>query len=81
MINAGGKVKFDESGRTRLGESADLVPANSTTPARPIWGLWIGFTMSVTIDESSIISQAKEEAINSLDYRFTYIPEDVVLQI
>lgn len=37
--------------------------------------------MSVTIDESSIISQAKEEAINSLDYRFTYIPEDVVLQI
>lgn len=81
VVSAGGKVKFDESGRTRLGESADLIPDDSTTPARPIWGLWLGFTMSLTVDESSILSQSKDEAINSLDYRFTYVPEDVVLLI
>lgn len=82
LVNSGGKVRFDESGRSRLGATADLsASAAPSAPVKPLWSLWIGYSMNLMVDETSVMNLVKEETINSLDYRFTYIPEDVVLEI
>lgn len=82
IINASGKVRFDESGRNRLGESADLVNPmnNSTVKPRPVWGSWFGFDLNLTVDET-IMNNPEIESINSFNYRFTYKPDDSVIQI
>lgn len=79
VINASGKVKFDESGRNKLGETADLVqnPAGNTR-LRPEWGAWFGFDLSLVVDEAMM--QNVEEVVNSYNYRLTFKPEDTVVQ-
>lgn len=82
VINASGKVKFDESGRNRLGETSDLIHPinNATVKGRPVWGSWFGFNLNLIVDES-ILNNPESEAINSYNYRFTYKPDDSVIQI
>ena len=84
MINASGKVRFDESGRSRLGESADLINLNPAgAPAyrgRPLWGSFFGFNMNLNV-EQSVINNLDLECINTFNYRLTYKPEDSIIQI
>ncbi|EGW32701.1 mRNA transport regulator MTR2 [Spathaspora passalidarum NRRL Y-27907] len=81
IVNFCAKVKFDQSGRNRLGESADLITDNSIgRTVRPIWGSNFGLNVNLVVDES-VINNSKGEIISSLNYRFTYIPEDTILKI
>ncbi|CAI5759082.1 unnamed protein product [Candida verbasci] len=80
IINFSAKVKFDQSGKNRLGESADLIKepttvTNANSKPRPIWGSWNGIIGNLVVDET-----LQNECINSLDYRLTYIPQDSILK-
>ncbi|CCE88494.1 Piso0_002002 [Millerozyma farinosa CBS 7064] len=79
VINASGKVRFDESGRNRLGETADLQNIGDVR-GRSVWGSWFGFNINLVVDES-VVNGAEEDTINSYNYRFTYKPDDSVVQI
>lgn len=79
IVNLGGKVRFDESGRNRLGESADLIE-DASTQKRPVWGSYFGFNVTLVVDES-IVSNNNVDVISSFNYRFTYRPEDSVIQV
>lgn len=81
VINASCKVKFDESGRNRLGESADLV--NDPSPkagSRVIWSSWFGVNINLVVDES-VTTNSNAEIINSVDYRITYKPSNSIVQL
>ncbi|CUM67018.1 uncharacterized protein PRCAT00004706001 [Priceomyces carsonii] len=80
VINLGGKLRFDESGKNRLGESADLIGQNTAKTSRPIWGSWFGFNLNLVVDES-LVANNDAEVINSFNYRITYKPGDSVIQI
>lgn len=76
IINFSARVKFDQSGRNRLGESADLIQENSIAKtSRPIWGSWFGVNGNLVIDNNL----NGQEIINNFDYRFTYVPKDTTL--
>ncbi|OBA22587.1 NTF2-like protein [Metschnikowia bicuspidata var. bicuspidata NRRL YB-4993] len=81
-IIAHGKVRFDESGRTRLGESADLVVPSSGAAQKPraLWGPWFGFNINLVVDQS-VATNDETECINSLNYRVTYKPHDTVVSV
>ncbi|ABN68269.2 predicted protein [Scheffersomyces stipitis CBS 6054] len=81
VINLSVKVKFDESGRSKLGESADLVhDSTGSRNTRPIWGSWFGVNINMVVDET-VINNGDGEVISSFDYRFTYKPDDSVIRI
>lgn len=73
-------MKFDQSGKNRLGESADLVQDNNNLAksTRPIWGSWFGVNGNVVVDNNFA---GNGEIIDSLDYRFTYVPKDSVMKV
>ncbi|KAF7584142.1 putative mRNA transport regulator [Clavispora lusitaniae] len=75
-----GKVRFDESGRSRLGESSDLVPAAANAKPRPIWGSWFGFNANLVIDQT-VAQNDEVECINSFNYRLTFKPHDSAVRI
>lgn len=82
QINITGKVKFDESGKNRLNETADLIvppqsgPINNTTK-RQVWSSWFGFYLNLVIDDSL----SHPEIINNFDYRITFKPHDSIIDI
>lgn len=92
-----GKVRFDESGKNKLNESADLVQpsipmtmnTSTTTTSRPIWGSWFGFTIVLAVDSTKVVpggqasanAVANQECINSFNYKVNYIPSDSVIQV
>lgn len=81
LINVTGKVRFDESGRNRLNELADLININiNTNTKRTVWGSWFGFYLHLVADES-IYNNNQIESINNFDYRITYKPKDSVIDI
>ncbi|KAG7193932.1 uncharacterized protein KQ657_005131 [Scheffersomyces spartinae] len=80
VIQLSGKVRFDESGRTRLGETADMVSEQTSRPVRPLWGSWFGFDLNMVVDEF-VLSNDENEVINSYNYRITYKPQDSVIDI
>ncbi|KAK6204259.1 nuclear pore RNA shuttling protein Mtr2 [Scheffersomyces amazonensis] len=79
IINLSAKVRFDESGRNRLGESADIIPDPQRT-TRPLWGSWFGVNITLVVDQT-VMTNDEAEIINSLNYRFTFKPEDTVIKI
>lgn len=79
-IIVNGKVRFDESGRSRLGETPDLVEAASAQKPRPIFGPWLGFNVNMVVD-GSVASNGDGECINSFSYRITFRPHDSVVSI
>ncbi|KAG8204206.1 mRNA transport regulator MTR2, partial [Candida africana] len=82
VVHFSAKVRFDQSGRNRLGESADLFQENnsivSKTNQRPIWGSWFGVDVNLVVDENVM---QDGEIINSMDYRFTYVPNDSIIKV
>lgn len=78
-INLSCKVRFDESGRNKLGESADLI-LGPTKITRPIWGSNFGVNMILIVDES-VVNNQDQEVISSMDYRFTYVPNDTAVSL
>lgn len=73
------KVRFDESGRNKLGESADIIQG-PTKITRPIWGSNFGVHITLIVDEA-VVSNPDQELISSMDYRFTFIPNDSTISL
>ncbi|KAG7880039.1 hypothetical protein KL905_001532 [Ogataea polymorpha] len=72
------RVRFDESGRNRLGETADLVPVDR--PARPLYSPWFGVSLYLIADEQ--LNHTFEcECISSFNYRVTEQPEKSVFHL
>ncbi|ODV94439.1 hypothetical protein PACTADRAFT_71172 [Pachysolen tannophilus NRRL Y-2460] len=85
IISCSLKVRFDESGKTRLGESAELVQNNSHTgntnvAVVKLWSSWYGVNLNLVVDEI-ISSNTDVESINSFNYRFTYKPENSIISL
>ncbi|RCK66800.1 mRNA transport regulator MTR2 [Candida viswanathii] len=87
VVHFAAKVKFDQLGKNRLGESADLVHAQESIVnnglnkgQRSVWGSWFGVDCNLIIDEN-FNESGLGEFINSLDYRFTYIPQDSIIKV
>lgn len=76
VVNAQCRVKFDESARSRTGETALVnaaaVPNNA--PQKPAWGLWHGVSLTLTVDLNALGS-GYPQCIETINYRTTYKPE------
>lgn len=83
IVNVSGKVRFDESGKTRLGETAD-VPIHGLPPTlsqgRPSWGSWYAFNANLILDET-VFQSVNAELVNSFNWRIVYKPEDAAVTI
>ncbi|CDK24197.1 unnamed protein product [Kuraishia capsulata CBS 1993] len=73
VINAHLKVRFDESGRTRLGDSSEkegIMPPQPATATRPIWGPWFGVDLNLAVD-SKVNQSFDGELISTWNWRTT----------
>ncbi|KAH3675153.1 hypothetical protein WICMUC_002809 [Wickerhamomyces mucosus] len=77
-----GKLRFDESGKNKLGETAEINSNGSgfINTNRNLWGSWIGFNAQLIIDEQGLIN-FQSEFINSLNWKIVYQPEDSMITI
>lgn len=80
MITATGKVRFDESGNSRLSQLASLIPPPMNEVKKPTWSSWFGFFLNMVVDES-LLANGEAELINNFDYRITFKPNDSVIEI
>ncbi|VEU24354.1 DEKNAAC105564 [Brettanomyces naardenensis] len=69
------KVRFDESGRNRFGQNADLQPSSmpNSRPIRPFYSNWFGVALTMVVTEK-INTNFNTECISSFDYRITEKP-------
>ncbi|KAH3675514.1 hypothetical protein WICPIJ_009345, partial [Wickerhamomyces pijperi] len=80
IINLSGKVKFDENGYTKMGQSADIPPKNSAGGNRPIWGSANGFNAQMVIDDSGLVN-LQSEFINSFNWKVVFSPSDSMVKV
>jgi len=84
VLNLSGKVRFDETGKTKLGETADLgapgAAAGGFGTTRNLWGSWLGFNANLILDESAL-QNPNSEVINSLNWKIVYRPDDSLVTI
>lgn len=83
IINLSGKVRFDETGKTKLGETADLGAAPiaiGSIGVRNVWGSWLGFNANLILDEIAL-QNPNSEVINSLNWKIVYRPDDSLVTI
>ncbi|OWB79116.1 hypothetical protein B5S32_g3328 [[Candida] boidinii] len=76
------KVRFDESGRTRKGDSSELINNNnaSNVNKRPIYGPWFGVCLNLVVSEA-ILESFDVECISSFNWRITEKPENSIYNI
>lgn len=77
MVN--GKVSFDESGRSRLGVTADI-PQDALAPTKTLWGAGFGFCIVMVVDES-VAASSEAQVINTFNYRLVYKPHDSLVEL
>ncbi|CCH45759.1 mRNA transport regulator MTR2 [Wickerhamomyces ciferrii] len=80
IINLSGKVRFDETGKTKLGETADLDQPQAPLDTRNFWGSWLGFNANLILDEIAL-QNPNSEVINSLNWRIVFKPDDSLVTI
>jgi mRNA transport regulator MTR2 len=90
LILAHLKVRFDESGKNKLGDTALLNISNSnsnpnsnsnfSSSTRAIWSHWYGVSLSCVIDPS-VINNFNTECISTWDYRFTENPTSSIFKV
>ena len=87
VLNISGRVRFDEAGRTKLGESAE-VQVVGQPPSQPsalknrnLWGSWMGFNSNLVVDESILTNNGNAECINSLNWKVVYYPDDSLITL
>lgn len=74
------KVRFDESGKNKLGETASFNDSTNVSSTRNIWSHWFGVSLSLAVD-STIINNPNTESISIWDYRFTENPSSSLFKV
>lgn len=87
LILAHLKVRFDESGKNKLGDSTLLTDNNNSNNSnnsninhRPIWSHWFGVSLTCIID-SNFLNDGNSEFIHTWDYRFTEKPDSSIYKL
>lgn len=74
------KVRFDESGRNKMGETPLFNNTTTTSSTRALWSHWFGVSLSFVVD-STISNNFNTESISIWDYRFTENPVNSIFQV
>ncbi|GMM31189.1 Mtr2 protein [Martiniozyma asiatica (nom. inval.)] len=85
VIMAHLKVRFDESGKNRSGDSGDIMGNNNVNTTnisshRANWSHWFGVVLNCIVD-ASVVEGWERQCISSWDYRFTERPDSSVYGI
>ncbi|TID16244.1 hypothetical protein CANINC_004243 [Pichia inconspicua] len=84
IVLAHAKVRFDESGKNKLGDSTllhnqtPIAPASGTS--RALWSHWFGVTISCVIDYD-VVNNPHAQCVTSWDYRFTENPTSSIYKV
>lgn len=89
ICNVNCKVRFDESGKNKLGQDANI-PVGQPNPnasklnnrpnSRPLWGSYFGVSLQLIVDER-IFRNDMNGVISGFNYNMVYKPEDSLLKI
>lgn len=87
ICNINCKVRFDESGKDRLGQDS-VIPvstgphtnASNTTKPRTLWGTHYGVSIQLVIDER-IFRNDMNGSISSFNYTIVFKPSDSLINI
>lgn len=77
LCNVNCKVRFDESGRDKLGQDSVV---GSHSNSRPQWGSYFGVSMQVCL-EDRIFRNDFNGVITALNYQIVYKPDDSLMKI
>lgn len=80
VVTAMAKVKFDESGKSRLGGSGDLVVGDMVGKLGLMMLSFFGVSMTLVCDQGMMVNE-NAACILSLDYRITYKPSNSVIDM
>lgn len=88
ICNVNCKVRFDESGRDKMGQDANVPPngtigsgSNNPKPnLRPLWGSYFGVSLQLIVDER-IYGNDMNGVISGFNYSMIYRPEDSLMRI
>lgn len=90
ICNVNCKVRFDESGRDKMGQDATVpIQPNNTgnrnrpndmNKPRPLWGPYFGISLQLIIDDR-IFRNDFNGVISVFNYNMVYKPEDSLLKI
>ena len=86
ICNVNCKVRFDESGKDKMGQEATIpingVPstANTNPKHRPLWGSYFGVSLQLVVDER-IFSNDFNGTISGFNYNMVYKPDNSLIDI
>ncbi|CCD24772.1 Mtr2p NDAI_0D04590 [Naumovozyma dairenensis CBS 421] len=84
ILNINSKVRFDESGRDRLGQDALIKDGSNrgglNNNTRPIFGSYFGVSLQLVIDDR-IFRNDFNGVISCFNYNMLYKPEDSLIKI
>lgn len=86
ICNVNCKVRFDESGRDKMGLDATVQQnqpqqQNRNRPTtRPLWGTYFGVSLQLVVDER-IFTNDMNGVISAFNYNMVYKPDDSLMKI
>lgn len=91
ICNINGKVRFDESGRDKMGQDSIIRQGNQNSPnsnsnigssgnRRHIWGPYFGISLQLVLADS-IYSNQFLGVIQTFNYTVVYKPEDSLMEM
>lgn len=88
ICNINGKVRFDESGKDKMGQDSIIRQGNQNGPnnnisnsnRRHIWGPYFGISLQLVLADS-IYSNQFQGVIQTFNYTVVYKPEDSLMEM
>lgn len=87
VFNVNCKVRFDESGKDKMGQDAAVSPGEQKQqqpkhrPAsRPLWGTYFGVSLQLVVDER-LFSNDMNGVILAFNYNMIYKPDDSLMAV
>ncbi|QLL33294.1 hypothetical protein HG536_0E02050 [Torulaspora globosa] len=87
IFNVNCKVRFDESGKDKMGQDATVSPGEQKLqhqkhrPAnRPLWGTYFGVSLQLVVEER-LFSNDMNGVILAFNYNMIYKPDDSLITV
>lgn len=88
ICNVNCKVRFDESGKDKMGQDATVLPGEPKQqpqqkhrPAsRPLWGTYFGVSLQLIVEER-LFNNDMNAVILAFNYNMIYKPEDSLITV